>query len=95
MEVTVTEDMICELIEKYYKSIEHKNGLEHFKKTIEYAKDKMLFVDNVLEPMVILDKDEYHHSEIQIPKEGKVKTISINGKLILPFTLYCTHQKEE
>ena len=89
MEVTITEDMVTEWIEKYYKSIEHKNGLEHFKKIIEKTNDKKIFVDNVLEPMVTLDKDEYHHSKIQNHKEG-LDIVSINGKLILPFTLYCS-----
>ena len=86
MKIEITEEIIMNLICRYYKNIDC-NGLlneteTNFKNTIE----SNLIIDTILEPIVIntdqritnTDKDIYQYC----------------GRLILPYNLFCRVNKE-
>lgn len=85
MEVTITKEMILERIKKYYETTGNIGRLKDLNMILEGIEEYFLFIDNLLDSIVILDKEDLHYSKSF--DNGKI--INIEGKFILPFTIQC------
>lgn len=81
MELTITEDMIIKLAQKYFETTNLDGLLDKFNKHVNETDSHFLYVDALLRPIVVVD------NHVEKITDGMI----YEGKIILPFQLFCLY----